>query len=51
VGQDSYGIHGTNEPDTIGKNCSLGCIRMRNEDVSLLYELLVVHDSIVAVMD
>jgi lipoprotein-anchoring transpeptidase ErfK/SrfK len=51
VGQDSYGIHGTNEPDSIGKRCSMGCIRMRNEDVTFVYELLVAHDSIVTVKD
>ena len=51
VGQERYGIHGTIEPDSIGKNASLGCIRMRNEDVALVYELLVVHDSVVTVKD
>lgn len=28
-----YGIHGTNNPDSIGKNVSAGCIRMYNNDV------------------
>jgi len=28
-----YGIHGTNEPSSIGKNVSHGCIRMYNHDV------------------
>jgi lipoprotein-anchoring transpeptidase ErfK/SrfK len=28
-----YGIHGTNNPASIGKNVSLGCIRMFNHDV------------------
>ena len=28
-----YGIHGTNEPNTIGHDVSAGCIRLRNEDV------------------
>ncbi|WP_078434536.1 L,D-transpeptidase family protein [Metabacillus halosaccharovorans] len=28
-----YGIHGTNNPASIGKAVSLGCIRMYNEDV------------------
>lgn len=32
-----YRIHGTNEPWTIGKNVSAGCIRMINEDVIDLY--------------
>lgn len=28
-----YGIHGTNNPASIGKNLSHGCIRMFNHDV------------------
>jgi lipoprotein-anchoring transpeptidase ErfK/SrfK len=28
-----YGIHGTNNPQSIGKQVSLGCIRMHNSDV------------------
>lgn len=28
-----YGIHGTNNPQSIGKNVSHGCIRMFNHDV------------------
>lgn len=51
VGQERYGIHGTNEPDSIGKNVSMGCIRLRNEDAAQVYEMLVVHDSIVTVKD
>ncbi|MEZ5840911.1 MAG: L,D-transpeptidase [Hyphomicrobiales bacterium] len=33
-----YRIHGTNEPRSIGKAVSSGCIRMLNEDVADLYE-------------
>ncbi len=33
-----YGIHGTNEPESIGRHASKGCIRMRNEDVKELFE-------------
>lgn len=33
-----YRIHGTNEPWTIGKNVSSGCIRMVNEDAIDLYD-------------
>jgi LysM repeat protein len=51
VGQPKYGIHGTIEPDSIGKSVSLGCIRMRNEDVELLYDLLVEELSQVRVED
>jgi lipoprotein-anchoring transpeptidase ErfK/SrfK len=38
-GQDTlYRIHGTNEPGSIGKAMSSGCIRMLNEDVADLFE-------------
>jgi lipoprotein-anchoring transpeptidase ErfK/SrfK len=33
-----YGIHGTNNPTSIGKYASLGCIRMNNKDVQWLYD-------------
>jgi lipoprotein-anchoring transpeptidase ErfK/SrfK len=35
-----YGIHGTIEPQRIGQQVSSGCIRMRNEDVQELYEMI-----------
>ena len=41
-----YGIHGTNRPGSIGLDISGGCIRMRNQDVEELYNL-VEHDTIV----
>ncbi|MBI2931777.1 MAG: L,D-transpeptidase [Planctomycetes bacterium] len=28
-----FGIHGTNQPETIGTKASMGCVRMLNEDV------------------
>ncbi|HHN68221.1 MAG TPA: L,D-transpeptidase [Thermopetrobacter sp.] len=38
-GRDTlYRIHGTNEPWTIGRNVSSGCIRMRNKDVADLFD-------------
>ncbi len=33
-----YGIHGTTDPDSIGKEMSNGCIRLRNEDVEDLFD-------------
>ncbi len=36
----SYGLHGTNDPDSIGLAASDGCIRLRNEDVAVLFEIL-----------
>jgi lipoprotein-anchoring transpeptidase ErfK/SrfK len=33
-----YRIHGTNEPGTIGRNVSSGCIRLTNDDITDLYD-------------
>jgi len=35
-----YGIHGTWEPETVGKHESAGCIRLRNEDIEELFALV-----------
>lgn len=35
-----YGIHGTNEPDSIGEHASGGCIRMSNEQAVELFALV-----------
>lgn len=35
-----YGIHGTIEPEKIGQPASLGCVRMLNDDVEELFDLL-----------
>lgn len=43
---DSYGIHGTNEPDTVGKDLSRGCVRMRNEEVAEVYDFLIVGSEV-----
>ena len=43
----SYGIHGTIEPDSIGKAESRGCVRMRNEDVNEVYNFLVKGSEVV----
>lgn len=44
---DRYAIHGTNRPDSIGTAASYGCIRMRNEDVTDLYDRVSVGTSVV----
>jgi lipoprotein-anchoring transpeptidase ErfK/SrfK len=51
VGQQRYGIHGTIEPESIGRSVSLGCIRMYNEDVEALFTYLVEQHSTVTVVD
>ena len=35
---DGYGIHGTNQPESVGRAVSHGCVRMRNEDIRVLYD-------------
>ena len=39
---DGYGIHGTNAPETIGRSVSHGCVRVRNEDIEKLFEMVAV---------
>ena len=41
VGQQGYGIHGTIEPETIGQDVSLGCVRLNAEDIAAVYRLLL----------
>lgn len=38
-----YGIHGTNDPSSIGREVSLGCIRMYNEDVVQLAAIVPIR--------
>jgi len=35
------GIHGTIEPDSVGKDASMGCVRLLPGEVDVVYELLV----------
>jgi hypothetical protein len=42
-----YRIHGTNQPSTIGKFVSSGCIGMLNEDVSDLFDRVKVGTRVV----
>ncbi len=46
LGYKGYGIHGTNEPRSIGKAASHGCIRMRQRDLEELFELADVGTSV-----
>ncbi len=43
----SYGIHGTIDPGSIGKAESRGCVRLRNEDVAEVYDLLGVGSEVI----
>jgi hypothetical protein len=45
-----YGFHGTIDPDSIGQQKSMGCARMKSEDVAELFDLLVEEVSVVRVL-
>jgi hypothetical protein len=47
LGNTVYRIHGTNQPSTIGKFVSSGCIGMLNEDVSDLFDRVKVGTRVV----
>jgi lipoprotein-anchoring transpeptidase ErfK/SrfK len=46
LSQKGYGIHGTNEPMSIGKAASHGCIRMAKRDLEELFEIVRPGDSV-----
>ncbi len=41
-----YGIHGTNQPNSIGKAASTGCIRMGKHDLEELFAIVDVGDTV-----
>ena len=41
-----YGIHGTNDPSSIGKAVSHGCVRMYNEDVTVLSSMVSIGPNV-----
>jgi lipoprotein-anchoring transpeptidase ErfK/SrfK len=47
LGGTVYRIHGTNDPTTIGKHVSSGCIRLTNEDVTDLFERVKIGTKVV----
>ncbi len=49
LSKQGYGIHGTIEPESIGKSVTEGCVRMKNSDVEELYSILPVGTEVVVV--
>ena len=47
LGNSVYRIHGTNDPSTIGKFVSSGCIRLTNEDVQDLFSRVAIGTKVV----
>ncbi|BAZ82104.1 L,D-transpeptidase [Sphaerospermopsis kisseleviana CS-549] len=48
-GKDEIGFHGTYQRDSIGKAVSHGCVRLYNEDVLKLYEIVKVGTPVIVV--
>lgn len=49
-GRDTlYRIHGTNEPESIGRAVSSGCIRMLNEEVIELYDNMRIGTKVIVI--
>lgn len=44
-----YGIHGTIDPDSIGGDQSMGCVRLADNDIAIVYELLAERVSVVEI--
>jgi hypothetical protein len=43
---DGYALHGTDQPDSVGHSVSHGCVRLRNEDIARLYEMVPVGTAV-----
>jgi lipoprotein-anchoring transpeptidase ErfK/SrfK len=51
LGNTDYRIHGTNDPDSIGKHMSSGCIRLLNADIIDLYSRVNVGTKVIVLPD
>ena len=49
--EDGYGVHGTDDPSSIGQAKSYGCIRLHNKDIAWLFSVLYEHWSTVTIRD
>lgn len=48
---DGYGIHGTIDPSSIGRQMSMGCIRLYDDDIRMLFGMLAPEKSTVIIRD
>jgi lipoprotein-anchoring transpeptidase ErfK/SrfK len=46
LSQKGFGIHGTNQPGSIGHAASHGCIRLNNRDIVQLFQIISVGDTV-----
>lgn len=47
--EQGFGIHGTIDPDSIGQDRSMGCVRLADDDIAMVYEMLTEGNSVVLV--
>jgi len=45
-----FGLHGTTEPESIGRSMSMGCVRLLDDDIALVFELLEEQISVVHIV-
>jgi hypothetical protein len=43
---NGYAMHGTNRPETVGRAVSHGCVRLLNEDIAKLYEMVPIGTAV-----
>jgi lipoprotein-anchoring transpeptidase ErfK/SrfK len=43
---DGYALHGTDQPDSVGRSVSHGCVRLRNEDIARLFDMVPVGTAV-----
>ncbi len=51
VGKRGFGVHGTIDPSSIGRQMSLGCVRLAPEDIEAVFRLFVIGDSTLDIVD
>ncbi|MFO0972845.1 MAG: L,D-transpeptidase family protein [Phycisphaerae bacterium] len=51
LGRQGFGIHGTTDPGSIGRQASLGCVRLAPDDIEAVYRLVVIRDSQVEIVN
>jgi lipoprotein-anchoring transpeptidase ErfK/SrfK len=49
--EQGFGIHGTIDPDSIGQDRSMGCVRLADDDIAMVYEMLTEGNSVVLVSE
>ena len=46
---EGYGIHGTTKPNELGRQITLGCVRMKNEEVEIVYDIVPVGTEVIII--